>query len=124
MLSTLKKSGVKLAVFSNKPDIVAEMVVDKMLPNLFDICWGKKENIPTKPDPTGVHMILEYLKTDNNDAIFIGDTDVDINTAKNAQMKSVGVLWGFRDEAELKNAGADFIISKPSELADIILQSD
>ena len=69
-------------------------------------------------------MILEYLKTDNKDAIFIGDTDVDINTAKNAHMKSVGVLWGFRDEAELKNAGADFIISKPSELADIILQSD
>lgn len=122
LLDTLKAAGIKLAVLSNKPDNVAADVVKLFFGDRFDLAFGQREGIKTKPDPTAALMIAKELDADVSETVFIGDTYVDVSTGKNAGMKSIGVLWGFRDEAELKDAGADFIVSHPSEIADIILK--
>lgn len=122
LLQALKKSGIKLAVLSNKPDNVTAMIVDMMFPDIFDICFGKKENIEKKPHPEGVNIILKELGVKASESLFVGDTNVDIQTAKNSNMLSIGVLWGFRDFNELKSEGADFIVKSPDEILEIILK--
>lgn len=108
-LTALKKDGKKLAVLSNKPDNVANAVVEKMLPDIFDMVWGKKTDFPVKPDPTSVLKMLELFGINKKDAVFIGDTDVDIKTGKNAGLKTVGCEWGFRGKEELLSAGCDLL---------------
>lgn len=122
MLEELKEKNIKLAVVSNKPHEFAGDVVKKYFDNKFEITYGQRENHPTKPDPKTVYEVMEYLGVNKNECIYVGDSDVDVNTAKNAQVKSVGVAWGFRGEGELKDAGADYIINKPSELMKLILE--
>lgn len=122
ILKDLRKNGIKTAVLSNKPDNVTVDLVKKMYPDCFDVVHGKRNGVEAKPNPQGVYMTLEELGAEPNECIFVGDTDVDIFTAKNSNMKSIGVLWGFRDENELKKAGADYIIEKPSQILEIILK--
>lgn len=121
VLEKIRRAGVKTAVLSNKPDNVSVMVVEKLFPGLFDVCHGKREGIETKPNPTGALMTARELGAEPSECFFVGDTNVDIFTAKNAGMHSIGVLWGFRDLNELQTAGADFIAQKPEELFDIIM---
>ena len=121
-LKKLKKRGIKLAILSNKPDNVTVMVANELFGGLFDIVHGKRENIATKPNPEGTVLLMEELGVTAKECVFVGDTNVDIRTAKNAGMKSVGVLWGFRDEKELSVAKADYIIEKTNELFDTILK--
>ena len=123
VLRQLRLAGIKTAVLSNKPDNVVQMLTDKMYNGLFDVCHGKMENIPVKPDPSGAFMTANELGVDPSECVFVGDTDVDIKTAKNSGMKSIGVLWGFRDEKELRQAGADFIISKSCEILEVIFKN-
>ena len=76
----------------------------------------EKENVPTKPNPQSVLNVLETLNVAPEDCLFVGDSGVDMQTAKNANIKAVGVLWGFRKKEELLENGADVIISTPNEL--------
>ena len=122
LLDALKEKGITLAVLSNKPDNVTQDVVRLFFGDRFDIIAGQKKGIAPKPDPAGVYAILEELNITAEESFFIGDTYVDISTGKNAGIESIGVLWGFRDEAELKGAGADHIVDKASEILDIILK--
>ena len=122
LLLKLKQNAVKTAVLSNKPDNVTVMVVNKILKGLFDVCHGKRDNIPTKPNPEGVFLTMRELDVKADECLFVGDTNIDINTAKNAGMKSVGVLWGFRDKDELIEAGADYIVSSPCQIYDLIFK--
>ena len=122
MLNTLKARGIKLAVLSNKPDNVTCDVVKKIFGETFDHCQGKINGVPAKPDPLSVISILDKLNVKNDECVFVGDTNVDIITAKNAGLVSIGVLWGFRDYDELKNADADYIIDNPEEISKIILK--
>ena len=122
LLTQLKAKNMKLIVLSNKPDNVTADSVSKLYPNTFDICWGKKDSYPAKPDAKSTLEIMNTLNLTANECLFIGDTYVDMETGKNAGMKTIGVLWGFRDFDELKNAGADYIISKPHEILEIILK--
>lgn len=119
LLDELKQNGIKIAVLSNKPDNVAVMVVNELFGEIFDVVHGKREEIEKKPDPSGAFITAGELGVDVSECIFVGDTDVDIKTAKNAKMLSVGVLWGFRDEDELRNAGADYIVKNPMEILEI-----
>ena len=120
MLAELKKMGVKSAILSNKPDVTAGKVAQALFEEgLIDLCYGAREGIALKPDAQGVHCILDELKVAGNECLYIGDTATDIKTAKNAELTSIGVLWGFRDRAELEGAGADYIISHPSEIIGI-----
>ncbi len=121
-LKKLKERGIKLAVLSNKPDNVTVMVAGQLFGDLFDIVHGKRENIPTKPDPEGTVILMEELGVTKDECVFVGDTNVDIFTAKNVGMKSIGVLWGFRDEKELSSAKADYIIEKTDEIFNTILK--
>ncbi len=119
LLESLKAQNIRLAVCSNKPDNVVCDIVDKLFDNTFDYVTGLKDNQNKKPAPDTALEIADKLNTLPCECLFIGDTNVDILTAKNAKMHSCGVLWGFRDFDELKEAGADFIISDPCEILNI-----
>ena len=121
LLENLKRDDIKIAVMSNKPDFATKSVVYEFFgKDYFDIVLGQRENIPIKPDPYSVNEIINELGVSKDEVIYIGDTSVDMKTGKNAGLFSVGVLWGFRDEKELIESGADLIISKPNELYEYI----
>jgi len=126
MLKALKNKGYKIAVLSNKPDFATVDVVNTVFgEGLFDLCRGAVEGVPLKPAPDAVFDIMKHLGISKDEAVFVGDTKVDIKTGKNAGLYSIGVLWGFRDYEELDTAGADVIIDNPEkiiEIADKILK--
>ncbi len=122
LLDALIEKGVKIAVLTNKPNNVAQDVIRLFFGERFDIVFGQREGIAIKPDPQGAIMIAEEFGFNKEDICFVGDTNVDIKTGKNAGYDAIGVLWGFRDEAELRDAGADYIVAHPSEIMDIILK--
>lgn len=123
IIDALKEISKKhtLAVLSNKPDNIVKYIVDTLFPHeLFKSVDGQKSGIPTKPSPIGAFEIAHRLGFEPKECVFIGDTNVDIYTGKNAGMKTVGVLWGFRDREELEQAGADIIIEKTEQLVDVL----
>ncbi len=120
LLKNLKKKNLRLAVCSNKPDNVVCDIVKTIFGDMFDIVIGQKDNQKKKPEPDIALKIAEHCGVSACECLFIGDSNVDILTAKNAKMHSCGVLWGFRDFDELKEAGADFIISDPNEILNIV----
>ena len=120
MIQILKESGIKIAVCSNKPhNVVCDVVKTVFGENVFDCVYGVCEGAQVKPNPECAEKIIRELGADKNECIFIGDTNVDIFTAKNAGIKSIGVLWGFRDREELISAGTDYIAEKPDEILKI-----
>ncbi len=121
LLADLKKAGMRLAVCSNKPDNVVRYVVDNIFGgDCFDAVCGVVDGMPTKPDPYSVKQIMKELGVQKDECLFLGDTNVDIFTAKNAGITSVGVLWGFRDRNELVQAGADYIAENPHAILQLI----
>ena len=89
-------------------------------PGSFDSARGERSGIPRKPAPDGVYSILEELGTAKENAIYVGDSEVDMETAHNAGLTSVGVTWGFRERPLLEAKGADYIIDSPEELLEIL----
>ena len=121
MLKSLKEQGYKTAVLSNKPHFATVDVVNKIFgDDIFDIVRGGMDGVPLKPDPTAVFEIMKELNVSEEEVVFVGDTKVDIATGKNAGLFAIGVLWGFRDEAELTAAGADVIIDDAKEILNIV----
>jgi phosphoglycolate phosphatase len=88
--------------------------------NMFTVIAGQKDHIPHKPAPDGVFLITDELKVKPEDCLFVGDTSVDMKTAKAAGMKAIGVSWGFRPVEELQESGADSIIYNPLELFSLL----
>lgn len=122
VLEELKKKGVRLAVNSNKPHLQAADVVNEVFGGrMFDMVLGQQESIARKPDPEGVYKIIEFLGAAKEDAVYVGDSEVDIRTGLNAGVKTVGVTWGFRGEKLLREAGAKFMIDRPEELLHYVL---
>lgn len=116
LLSFLQKRGYKLAVLSNKPNAFTKKCVFRYLRNWnFEAVYGIREQIQRKPSPDGAVAILKELNVEPSECLFIGDTKIDMMTAKNADIASIGVLWGFRDEKELIDNGANFIAKIPSD---------
>lgn len=121
MLKELKNKGIKLAVLSNKPHLRAVEVIDKFFnEDTFDIVKGHIVGKNKKPNPSEVLKMANELQVKPSECIYVGDTDVDMQTGKNAGMYTVGVLWGFRDEKELNEHGADFIAKTPKDISDLI----
>lgn len=117
MLDRLAGDGFRLAVLSNKNHAFAVRCVEHFFPaTRFDAVLGHSADLPHKPDPTGALRIAASLALEAGQIALVGDTATDIRTANAGGMISVGVLWGFRDYNELKNAGATHIIGHPSEL--------
>ncbi len=112
----LHARGFKLAVLSNKPDEFVKGIVKKLFPDgVFALSLGQTQ-LPKKPDPTVPHMICKELYALPADTYFIGDSEVDVATAKNAGFHSVAVSWGFRERAQLEAVEPEVIIDTPDEL--------
>ena len=109
--------GLKLAVASNKYQAAVVSLIRHYFP---DINWcaveGQKEGVPTKPDPSIVFEILAKCPTRKSKVLYVGDSGVDMETARRACVESIGVSWGFRPTSELKSAYANHIISSPAEI--------
>lgn len=121
MLKALKDKGIQLAVLSNKPDRQTVKVVKAIFgEELFDYAQGQKEGIRRKPEPDGVWYLLEQMHVSKEECLYIGDSEVDAATGRNAGLKTIGVLWGFRDRKTLETAGVDDLIDRPDELLQFV----
>jgi len=116
LLNALKKQGVKLAVVSNKADYAVKALCEQYFPEYFDVAVGERVGIARKPAPDTVHEVLKNLQMEKSQAVYIGDSEVDVQTAKNAELNCIAVDWGFRDKKVLKEAGAETIVSTPEIL--------
>ena len=121
MLEALKEKGIHLAVLSNKPDRQTVKVVKEIFgDDIFDYVQGQKDGIRRKPEPDGVWYLMEQMRVSKEECLYIGDSEVDAATGKNAGLETVGVLWGFRDRTTLETAGADHLIARPEELLQFV----
>lgn len=121
MLKALKDRGIHLAVLSNKPDRQTVKVVKEIFgDNIFDYAQGQKDGIRRKPAPDGVWYLMEQMQVSKEECLYIGDSEVDAATGKNSGLKTIGVLWGFRDRKTLETAGADHLIERPEELLQFV----
>lgn len=117
MLSNMANKGIKTAILSNKPHNATLNVAKEILTGInFSYVQGQTEGVPLKPSPEALLNIIDALGVDKSECLYIGDTSTDIETGKNAEVKTVGVLWGFRTEKELKDAGADLIAALPEDI--------
>lgn len=121
MLTFLQKRGFKMAILSNKPDSFTKMCVFKYLRKWeFEAVFGAREGIPRKPHPQGALDVAEALHVSPHECYYLGDTMIDMQTASGAGMISIGALWGFRDEEELRLHGAQFLAKTPSEVIKLL----
>ena len=116
MLKRAKNAGMKLAIVSNKIDEAVGELADYYFTGLIDVAIGETPDVPKKPAPDMLYKALDMLGISLKEAVFIGDSDVDVATGLNSGMDMVTVLWGFRDREELLEAGAKCFIEKPEEL--------
>jgi len=120
LLDELKKRDIKVFVISNKPDFAAKSVIHSLLGEKVDVTYGAIPGVALKPSTERLDMLMKEYSLSEDECLYIGDTDVDMQTGKNAKLYTIGVLWGFRDEKELRENGADLIVSSPREILDYI----
>ena len=121
LLEHLRAAGVSSAVLSNKAHALAVPVIEGYFPQKFQYIQGGVEGLPLKPDPALLLKLMENMGATQENTLFVGDSDVDIRTAKHAGVTSCGVLWGFRGWEELEREGADLLASSAKELETLIL---
>lgn len=121
VLDELNRLGIKLGVNSNKKDHYTMNLVSKFFARIpFIRVYGERDGIEKKPDPTSALEIAQAMELKPEEILYIGDSKTDILTAQNAGMDSVGVLWGFRSQEELREYGASYIVSSPKAILDIL----
>lgn len=123
LLRELQEGGVKLAVASNKYQEATLKLVHHFFPDIsFVSIYGQRENVPIKPAPDIVYDILRDMGVAKEDVLYVGDSGVDMQTARNAGVDSVGVTWGFRSEEELIEYGAMHIVHRAEEILSVVEQ--
>ena len=122
LVERLRAAGVKTAVVSNKVDYGVKKLCDLWYPGLFDMALGERPGIPRKPAPDGVLEVLSALGVPAERTVYIGDSDVDIHTARNAGIDCVGVAWGFMGRKKLEALGAEHIVDNTEQLLKFILK--
>lgn len=121
LVAEIKKMGLKTAVVTNKAQAMTDLVISKVFGSgVFDSVVGKRDENPAKPDPKAAFVAMSEMEVNPDECVFVGDSSVDILTARNCGAYPVGVLWGFRTRQELENSGARLIISEPEELVRFI----
>ena len=120
VLQNLKDAGIKLAVISNKADFAVQDLCRRFFPGVFNLVFGERPGIRRKPAPDAVNQVLHSLKVEKSDAVYIGDSEVDVETAKNAGIDLISVLWGFREKNELLSCGAKNFAANMEELEKLI----
>ena len=123
LLERLRNKGVKTAVVTNKEHDFAEALIRGWFRDTVDVIYGSRPGVARKPDPVLVHAAMQELGVEPEHTLYVGDSSVDIQTARNAGVESCGVLWGFRSEQELKEAGAGRLARTAEELYKIIVSS-
>ena len=122
LLHKLQFHGVQVAVASNKYQQATAKLVAHFFPDIrFAAVYGQREGVAIKPAPTIVNDILSVTGVSRADTIYIGDSGVDMLTAHNAEVESIGVTWGFRDEEELSSNGANHIVHHAEEILKLVL---
>jgi phosphoglycolate phosphatase len=121
LLTALTARGIRMAVFSNKPDEFTQLCVARLLADWrFEIVVGARPGLPKKPDPAGACLIAQQLQLAPAEVLYLGDTDTDMRTAVAAGMFPVGALWGFRTADELLAHGAKMLVEKPLDLLRVL----
>lgn len=124
LLEELQRRGHPLAVLSNKPHAFTETIVSHLFPSIqFTSVLGQRDGIPHKPDPAGALEIARQFGLAPEDCVLVGDSTIDIQTAKAAGMTAVAVTWGFHDRGPLAEAAADYSLEAPLELIGILDQA-
>ena len=122
VLEALQNASVLIAVASNKYDAATKKLISQYFPNiLFTAVFGQREQVPTKPNPAVINEIIELANLNKDEVVYIGDSGVDMQTGKNAEVCTVGVSWGFRPRKELEDFQPDFIADDSEELLHFIL---
>ena len=123
LLARLKAAGVRMAVFSNKADEFARAVVARYFAaDLFEVVRGALPDVPTKPAPEGTRALMAHLGVEaDGSVLYVGDSNVDVETAHNAGLPCCGVLWGFRTREELTEAGAEYLAEDTQGLEKVVL---
>lgn len=121
LLETLQAKGIQLAVASNKYQAATEKLIAHYFPNIkFIAVFGQRDGVNVKPDPTIVEDILRISGTPKQEVLYVGDSGVDMQTARNAGVTACGVTWGFRPLAELESFNPRYIIEVPQLISDLI----
>ena len=122
LLKDLKTADYLLAVVSNKADYAVQILCEQYFPGMFDLAVGERENVRRKPAPDSVNAVLAEFELKKADAVYIGDSDVDIETAENVGTDSILVAWGFRGADFLREKGAKNIVFDTEELKSCLLE--
>ena len=120
LVEELRRRGVKLAVVSNKSDAEVKNLCAEFFGEAMACVRGEVPGVPRKPEPDSVLLALKALGVPRSEALYVGDSEVDVRTARNAGLDCVAVTWGFRTREELEEDGADTFIDTPAELLEMI----
>ncbi|MBQ7288719.1 MAG: HAD-IA family hydrolase [Clostridia bacterium] len=123
-VDALYAQGMKLGVVTNKIQYMSEHLAELLFAGKFSTVQGQRDPYPTKPDPALPNMAAADLGVRPEECLFVGDSDVDIITAHQFGCKAVGVLWGFRSREELARQGAEYLVSDPREILDIVAKEN
>ena len=119
-MKELKRRGIKMAIVSNKIDSGVKELNEIHFAEYVEVALGEREGIRRKPSPDSVNEAIRILNVDKAHAVYVGDSDVDIRTARNAEIRCISVSWGFRDAVFLMEHGAGIIIDRPQELLEYL----
>lgn len=120
LLTELRRRGIRVGVLSNKIDSAAKELIAHYFLGKVDVVYGERTGIPRKPDPTSCHMLMQELGAQPENVLYVGDSAVDMNTARNAGLPAAAVTWGFRGREELIANGADYLIDTPMQLLELL----
>ncbi len=121
MMQFLREQGIKMAILSNKPDVATQTLAKQWFAGCGLTCvYGERAGVPRKPDAGAALAVAEEMGLSPEDIVFVGDGETDIKTAMNAGMLPVGVLWGFRTEEQLREAGGKVFVNTPEELIELV----
>lgn len=120
LLAQLKERGYITAVISNKYHAAVQELSELYFPELLSVSVGEGGDVRPKPEPDGINKVLDQFGLAKEDAVYVGDSDVDVITAHNAGLFCIGVTWGFRGRTELEQAGAEAVIDSPEEIWEYI----
>ncbi len=124
VLREFKAMGYKTGILSNKPDEATKALSKLYFGELIDYAQGEKPGINKKPSPEGVYAVLKELGAEAGEAVYIGDSDVDIKTAKNSGLRCISCCWGFRSREFLIKNGAEVLAEYPAEIINLINKKD
>ena len=120
IVEKLHQEGFKIAIITNKAQNSADVIAEKFFGKSVDLVIGDDKKMPLKPDPAGIEKALEYFKISKDEAVYVGDSEVDLQTGNNGNLKTILVLWGFRDRDFLEEKGGKVFAETVEELENLI----